>query len=236
MRKSKLLNHCSLEDMKINTYTSVIVLVAVVVLASCESKNLDAGQRELVKKEMDNRELKKLADVDILNAGQTQAAMIANTAQKLLGGTLMKTIQESGVPAAVAYCNVVAYPLVDSLSESYGATIRRVSLNVRNPKDEPEMWEREMLEAYQYGAENAQTLSENAQMDEERKYVLYTKPIAISNGMCLNCHGTQDQLLPETLSLLKELYPDDNALGHKMGDIRGMWSIKIPVEEVVKKM
>lgn len=236
MRKSNLLNTCSLDNMRANTYFPILFLFAVALITACDSKNLDADQRAEVKKEMDNRELRKLADVDILNAGQQQAAMIADTAQKLLGQTLMKTIQEAGVPAAVSYCNVVAYPLVDSLSKVYNASIKRVSLNTRNPADDPEAWEREMLEAYQYGLENDQPLSENAELDDQRKYVLYTKPIAITNGMCLNCHGTEDQVLPETLSLLQQLYRDDNALGHQMGDLRGMWSIKIPVEGIVKKM
>ncbi len=236
MPKSNLPNLCSLEDMKAHIQLSFLFIIAVALISSCDTKNLDANQRAEVKKEMDNRELRKLADVDILNAGQSQAAMIADTAQKLLGQTLMKTIQQAGVPAAVAYCNVVAYPLVDSLSKVYNASIKRASLNTRNPKDQPEPWEAEMLEAYQFGVDNDQSLSENAQLDDDRKYVLYTKPIAITNGMCLNCHGTENQVLPETRSLLEQLYPTDNALGHKMGDLRGMWSIKIPVEEIVKKM
>jgi hypothetical protein len=32
------------------------------------------------------------------------------------------------------------------------------------------------------------------------------------------------------------LYPEDKAIGHKIGDLRGMWSIRIPKKEVVKKM
>lgn len=222
--------------MKLNNNLIVVVVIAVALLTSCASKNLDDGQRDLVKKEMDNRKLRKLAEVDIVNAGQAQAAMIADTAQKLLGQTLMKTIQAEGVPAAVAYCNVVAYPLVDSLAGAYGATVRRVSLQARNPKDEPEAWEREVLEAYQYATENGQALSENAQMDDQRKYVLYTKPISISNGMCLNCHGTPDQVAPATQKLLQERYPADKALGHSIGDLRGMWSIRLPVDRVVKNM
>ncbi|MEM8892936.1 MAG: DUF3365 domain-containing protein [Bacteroidota bacterium] len=215
---------------------SSLLAVSVLVLLACESKNIDSDQRAVVQQEMDNRELKKLADVDILNAGKEQAAMLADTAQKLLGGTLMSTIQAEGVPAAVSYCNIVAYPLIDSLSKAYGATIKRASLRVRNPKDAAEPWEKEILDAYQYGIENVQPIGENARLDEEKKYVLYTKPIAISNAMCLNCHGTEDQVLPETANKLSDLYPRDNALGHAFGDLRGMWSIKIPVQEIVKKM
>ncbi len=236
MRKSYFLIACSLQDMKHFLCPLPLAIIVLAILSACESKNIDADQRSAVQEEMTNRELKKLADVDILTAGQQQAAMLADTAQKLLGQTLMSTIRNEGVPAAVAYCNVVAYPLVDSLAKANGATIKRASLRVRNPKDAPEDWEKEILEAYQYGIENGQPLSENAQLDEVKKYVLYTKPIAISNAMCLNCHGTQEQILPETMTKLKELYPDDNALGHQFGDLRGMWSIKIPVEEIVKKM
>ena len=55
---------------------------------------------------------------------------------------------------------------------------------------------------------------------------------------CLKCHGTFDDLAPglvkpgfDEKGVLEELYPYDMALGYKKGDIRGAWTIKIPVIE-----
>lgn len=216
------------------TFTLTMLLLATL---SCGDKHISEKQRDIVKEEMSNRKLKKLADVDIMNAAKQQAAQLADTAQKLLGSTLMKTIQEKGVVEAISFCNVVAYPLVDSVAKASGADIRRVSLRLRNPADAPNDYEREILEAYQYAVQSGVTPQEEIQFSEDKKYVLYSKPIAINNGMCLNCHGTVGKEISAPVhEKIVELYPEDDATGHAMGDLRGIWSVKIPVQEVVKKM
>jgi len=57
---------------------------------------------------------------------------------------------------------------------------------------------------------------------------------------CLKCHGTFDQLAPGLIDdegdlakqgILEAEYPYDLALGYKKGDIRGAWTIKIPIIE-----
>lgn len=55
---------------------------------------------------------------------------------------------------------------------------------------------------------------------------------------CLKCHGTFDQLAPGLVEegfsnegVLEAEYPYDMALGYKKGDIRGAWTIKIPMIE-----
>ena len=62
-----------------------------------------------------------------------------------LSGKLTAAIEEKGIAGAMEYCNLVALPLVDSLSQVHNATIRRTSLKVRNLKDEPQNWEQEIL-------------------------------------------------------------------------------------------
>jgi hypothetical protein len=48
--------------------------------------------------------------------------------------------------------------------------------------------------------------------------------------MCLNCHGQPGtDISAETQKALAELYPNDLAIGHKIGDLRGMWSIRIVI-------
>ncbi len=214
-----------------------IVLFAFTLMVACTNQNLDEKQRETVQQEMKNRELKKVSDVDILDRGKEIATMIADTAQKTLAGELMRTIQNDGVVAAIDYCNVVAYPLMDSLSKVYNASIKRASLRTRNPKDAPNPFEAQMLEAYQYAVEQNQPMEADIQLSDDREYVLYSKPITIQNGICLSCHGTLgEQITPDVAAKIDELYPNDNAKGHAMGDLRGIWSIKIPKDEVVKML
>ena len=53
---------------------------------------------------------------------------------------------------------------------------------------------------------------------------------------CLKCHGTFKDLAPGLVDefgqgILEAEYPFDMALGYKKGDIRGAWTIKIPIVE-----
>lgn len=52
------------------------------------------------------------------------------------------------------------------------------------------------------------------------------------NLPCLLCHGTTDQVADEVEQAITEFYPYDEAMGYKAGDIRGAWSVKIPLNEV----
>jgi N-acetylglucosamine-6-phosphate deacetylase len=85
--------------------------------------------------------------------------------------------------------------------------------------------------------ENKIEPSPNIQKIENGEVYLYSKSIIIPGGLCLNCHGEPGKdINDETLKKLNELYPQDQAKGHQIGDLRGMWSIKIPKKEVVKRM
>ena len=80
---------------------------------------------------------------------------------------------------------------------------------------------------------------------DDMKYFHYMRSITMPGPPneppflpCLKCHGTFDQLAPglvkpgfDEVGVLEELYPYDMALGYKKGDIRGAWTIKIPVIE-----
>jgi len=60
---------------------------------------------------------------------------------------------------------------------------------------------------------------------------LFVKPILAASPMCLECHGKNvDSSVKEQID---KLYPGDKALNHQLNDLRGMWSIKIPVKEIV---
>ena len=53
---------------------------------------------------------------------------------------------------------------------------------------------------------------------------------------CLKCHGTFEDLAPGLVDefgqgILESEYPFDMALGYKGGNIRGAWTIKIPIVE-----
>ncbi|MDH3268745.1 MAG: DUF3365 domain-containing protein, partial [Ignavibacteria bacterium] len=61
------------------------------------------------------------------------------------------------------------------------------------------------------------------------KYLRYLKPIIIQ-AECLNCHGSQTEIMPDVRNLITQKYPDDKAIGYKPGDLRGAVSIKKAIE------
>jgi len=71
---------------------------------------------------------------------------------------------------------------------------------------------------------------------ESRVYFRYMRSITMPGPPneppylpCLKCHGSYDQLGAGVTEALQDLYPYDQAMGYKKGDIRGAWTIKIPM-------
>lgn len=210
-------------------------LLMICLLYSCGSN--ERVSKEVFEEVNKSMEVKKLNEADILQAGMKWGDEISTEAQQQLIGALQKAIEEKGVPGAVQFCNVEALPILTEVSQKYGVTVRRASNRFRNPNDKPNEDEKGILEAYEYNVENKLSLDPSIQNFENGEVYLYTKAIKIANAMCLSCHGQPGtDISPETQKALADLYPQDKATGHKMGDLRGMWSIRIPKKEVVKKM
>ncbi len=75
--------------------------------------------------------------------------LIAATTFAALSTKLQEALQQGGVKQAIAYCQLAAIPLTDSLSVAQGAEIRRTSLKFRNPQNAPTPTEKRILEEYE---------------------------------------------------------------------------------------
>jgi hypothetical protein len=217
--------------MKNNIILSVLILVA----TSC-------GPQERVSKEVfdavnEKMEVKKLSDFEIIEEAMVWGDSISKEAQNQLISNLQKAVAEKGVDGAVEYCNVNATSILNEVAEKYGISIRRVSNRYRNAADKPNEDELPLLEAYEYNAENGIRSEPNLQKIDNGNAYLYTKSIVISNEFCLSCHGDPaSDLDKKTLEKINSLYPNDLAKGHKMGDLRGMWALRIPKKAVVNRL
>lgn len=212
------------------------IALTINLLAACDSGSQRSVNQDALLKEMQNRKPKKLSEAQITAEAFRQGNLIAEAAQASLLESLKKVIKEEGIPAAIEYCSVQALPLTDSLSKKYGATIRRSSLKLRNPANAPDTLEKQLMEAYHYNQENKLPLEENVQRIGQ-EYFLYSKPIRIGSPLCLNCHGTAGkEIANETLPLIDSLYPDDRARNYTVGDLRGIWSIRLSRKELVNTL
>ncbi|MFK7984005.1 MAG: DUF3365 domain-containing protein [Saprospiraceae bacterium] len=143
-----------------------------------------------------------------------------------LSQQLQKAVKEGGIPNAIQYCNLAAYPITDSLSQVHQAVTRRTSLRNRNPKNKATEIERIVLEDFEKRAAEGQSLKPVVKFLDEQKVAFYA-PIKL-NDFCLNCHGKLGETLTdENYTFIKKYYPEDKAIGYLSGDLRGMWSIQL---------
>lgn len=213
----------------------IFITVVLPFIFACNSnERISKDVFEEVNKSM---EVKKLSEVDILDEAMAWGEEISSEAQDQLISTLQKAIAEKGVHEAIEFCNIEALPILQEVSTKHNVSIKRASIAYRNPADKPSEYEAAILDAYAYNAENNIKNEPNIQKLENGTVLLYTKAIQIPNSLCLNCHGEVGKdISEETLGKIENLYPDDKAKGHKIGDLRGMWSIKIPKAEVIKRL
>lgn len=154
---------------------------------------------------------------------------ITSTAFSVMSNRLVRHLEEGGVPAAIDYCSLAAYPMTDSLSEAFGATIRRTALRYRNPANAPNDAERTVLEHYaRVMAEDGRAAPTVERSDDGS--VSFYAPIVLLQP-CTRCHGSVgERISDEDYALIRERYPADSATGFSAGDLRGIWSIRFEPE------
>lgn len=143
-----------------------------------------------------------------------------------LQAELQAHLKTGGPVQAISVCNVRAPEIAASLSKPHDWHIGRTSLKLRNPNNAPDDWERAVLEQFEHdksGGADPQSLEHYAVVSEEgRRYFRYMKAIPVGE-VCLACHGAS--IAPDVRAKLNELYPNDQATGFSVGDLRGAFTI-----------
>ncbi|MCG7644469.1 DUF3365 domain-containing protein [Alteromonas sp. Cnat3-28] len=151
---------------------------------------------------------------------------------KALGGALksrlQQAIQSGGLEAGVNECQITAAPIALALSQN-GWEVGRTALKVRNPNNAADQWEREQLawfsqlltKAKQDNLAHKRPL-ETYQYDSESGKFRYM--MAIEQGqVCMACHGAN--VAPSVKQSILKHYPNDQATGFELGDLRGAFTI-----------
>ena len=144
---------------------------------------------------------------------------------------LQSGMQEGGPVNAISVCNLSAPAIANTYSVSRGWDVGRTSLKVRNPANAPDAWERSVLESFEErktaGEDPAKMEYHEVVRQDGVKELRYMKAIPTAK-LCLACHGENVDSITRTR--LEKLYPEDQALGYKAGDIRGAFSISQPLD------
>lgn len=169
------------------------------------------------------------ADSDALKA---QAVARIKTFATTLGGELKGAIKVGGPVNAIGVCNKEAPAIAANLSTEDGWQVARTSLKVRNPSNAPDPWEAAVLkrfEARKAAGEDPARLAYAEIVEEDGDKVFRFMKAIPTKKICLDCHGAN--LAPDVAARLDALYPEDRARGFKIGDIRGAFTLRKPLDE-----
>ena len=160
-----------------------------------------------------------------------QGKQVVGATFSALSSSLMKAMQEGGVPRAVTYCQVNALPITDSLAVTHQARIKRTSNKIRNPKNAPTSLEISILADYQKAVDQEGIPQPRVALVDQQT-VAYYAPIFIMEP-CLKCHGQVGKTISqEDYTLIQSKYPEDQATNYQLGALRGIWSVELNRESL----
>ena len=167
------------------------------------------------------------------------AAVKCREAAKRLGSNLktelMAAMKEGGPLAAVDVCSEMAPAIADTLAAETGLDVCRTAVKWRNPHNEPDAWETAVLNSFTKRVEAGEKpgdmeFGEIVADPENGRSYRWMKGIG-TVGLCLKCHGSD--LDPELAGRIAELYPWDKAVGFAAGDLRGAFSVSMPLDRTL---
>jgi Protein of unknown function (DUF3365) len=150
---------------------------------------------------------------------------IANRLQIELGARLKSALAAGGPVQAITVCQLEAPAIAHALEAEGGPSyVGRTALKVRNPANGPDDEARAVLANFEH------ELSPNApppsrfitQPDGSARY-LQAIPM---QPLCIGCHGSE--LSTEVSDALAQRYPQDEATGFAVGELRGAFLIEWP--------
>jgi hypothetical protein len=154
--------------------------------------------------------------------GLAHGAELLAPLKKNLKLALMAGMQK-GPLNAISVCKDQAPAIADSLSVD-GIQIGRTSHRLRNPANSAPEWVGPVLRAYL--EEESNRTSRVVSLPNNREG--YVEPIMIK-PLCLACHG--ETLAPDVAAQIETMYPEDEATGFKVDELRGVYWVEYSAAE-----
>ncbi len=171
------------------------------------------------------------ADQPDINALKAEAKEIVQGFFKELKGTLVSTMKEKGPAGAVDVCHEKAQEITKKHNKN-GWKVGRTALKIRNPKNAPDAWEKAVLQEFEKkiaeGADPKTLVKAEIVEQDGKKVFRFMKAIPVKKP-CLNCHG--EKVNPDLYKTIKKYYPEDQAIGFKLGQLRGAFTLSKPLDQ-----
>lgn len=168
-------------------------------------------------------------DVD---AHVAEANAIIKDFMSRLKGELQRALKEVGPQGAIRVCQKAAPAVGADVAEAHGWNVGRTALKLRNPDNKPDAWEREVLEDFvkrtSEGADPKTLSATRIDSADGETVFRYMKAIPMAEQPCAICHGTDVD--PALRATILEVYPADEAVGFKPGEIRGAFTLSRPID------
>ena len=182
----------------------LIFLVIILLKIGYSYSNLHENERNFAKKE-----------AEVLNA----YSMAHRTYYQKLFIDKTIPLNKATLKALPAYSNSIISKKF-SYKNPLNITVRTVSDRARNPLNSADNSELKAIEYFKINPDKKEYFSQN-----DNKYYQYASALRIDNK-CLKCHGNQESA-PE---FIREKYSE--AYNYKLGEVRGIMSIKIPIDNI----
>lgn len=157
--------------------------------------------------------------VSIGDIERAQMVLLPFKAQLL--DALTGALEAGGPIDAIDVCRDEAPRIAGELSVD-GVRMGRTSHRLRNPANAPEAWVEPLLAAYVADP----SLEEPRAVRLDERTFGYVEPIQAAS-FCMSCHGPSVE--PELLAEIRSLYPEDQATGFRVGDLRGVFWVEMPL-------
>lgn len=154
-----------------------------------------------------------------------QARGLVSAFSGRLRADLTQAMKTSGPVGAIEVCSTAA-PAIAREASADGWTVGRTALRLRNAGNAPDAWEKRTLAFFEAEKARGADLAalekfETMETDGVRRF-RYMKAIVTAEP-CLACHG--ESLAGPVKARLEALYPNDQAVGFKAGDLRGAFTL-----------
>jgi hypothetical protein len=151
-----------------------------------------------------------------------------------LGQKLKAAMSTDGPVAAVSVCKESAPAIARQLSIANDAKVTRVGTRVRNQNmGIPNAWQKEALTQFEARLSQGEKAADIeywqvADNGHGKSELRYAKAIAIQ-PQCLSCHGSAQDIAAPLTEKLRIEYPNDQATGYSVGQLRGAVVVTRPL-------
>ena len=147
--------------------------------------------------------------------------------------SLEDTIQKEGTGEAVAVYEANINKITQILKDDFNnkeIDIKLLSPRYRDMKNSPDYYEEQAYKDFQKVWQDTGKYPPYIIQEIRRKgkvFYRYYEPLFVKK-LCLRCHGTVAFLDADAIKRIQQEHPNDNAIGYKLGELRGFIRITIP--------